>query len=249
MIEQSLSGEKSDFHRSRLYVALMENLRLSGCPVCRMGHEQEHRFIDSLFYEQVNDPGVRQDLKKSMGFCYTHALQVISFGDPLGNAIIYKDILMDVKSRMKGAVAQVGSGSLHAKRVLHRGHESDADSRHPLHADAECPICVARRQADRDCLEFLVSHIDDGALAAAYRRSSGLCAPHLATAVGIVHRRPLERQLVQLEQMESAIMDGLMDELAQIMRRSDYRFADEPSGPERDAWIRAIHKISGSPRL
>ncbi len=100
-----------------------------------------------------------------------------------------------------------------------------------------------------DCLEFLVSHIDDGALAAAYRRSSGLCAPHLATAAGIVHRRPIERQMVQLEQLESAIMDRLIAELTAIMRKSDYRFADEPPGPERDAWIRAIHKISGSPRL
>ena len=83
-----------------------------------------------------------------------------------------------------------------------------------------------------DCLELLVSHIDDGALAA-----------------GIVHRRPIERQMVQLEQLESAIMDRLIAELTAIMRKSDYRFADEPPGPERDAWIRAIHKISGSPRL
>lgn len=249
MIEHSLSREKSDFRRSGLYVALMKNLQLAGCPVCRIGHEQEHRFIDSMFYERVNDPELRQNLKKSMGFCYEHALQVISFGDPLGNAIIYKDLLVDVKNRMKEAVAQAKGGSFATRPFFHRSQESDPDTRHPLHATAECPICVSRRQTDHDYLDFLVTHIDDDALATAYRESFGLCTPHLAAAVRVVHRRCADRRLVQLEQLESVIMDRLVAELKEIMRKSDYRFADEPSGPERDAWMRAIHKISGSPKM
>ena len=247
MIGHSPSSKKSDFQRSGLYVTLMKNLKLSGCPVCRVGHEQEHTFIDSMFYEQVNEPELRQNLKKSMGFCYTHALQVISFGDPLGNAIIYENLLLDVKERMKQAIAKTVNTSSTAKRFFHRSHEPDI--RYPLYANEKCPICVAKRQLDQDYLDFLVSHIDDDALAAAYRQSFGLCTPHLAEAVRIAQRRSFHQQLVQLEQLESAIMDHLIAELKEIMRKSDYRFADDPPGAEKDAWIRAIHKISGSPKL
>jgi hypothetical protein len=34
-------------------------------------------------------------------------------------------------------------------------------------------------------------------------------------------------------------------ELAEIIRKHDYRYRDEPWGPEKDAWSRAAAKLAG----
>ena len=41
----------------------------------------------------------------------------------------------------------------------------------------------------------------------------------------------------------------LADELDEFIRKRDYRFAREPSGSERDSWVRAIEALSGTPGL
>ena len=241
MIGRVRPGEQGDLHRAAPYVTLMEYLALPGCPICRIGHEQEHSFIDILFYERVNEPELRLDLKKSFGFCQAHALQVISFGDPLGNAIIYENLLSDIKERLKTAVAKPAGAAPMVERFF---HSRDGQ---PLSAEAECPICVSKRAREQDYVDFLVCHLDDDALAAAYGLSSGMCVPHLNEAVKIAQRGSFHRQLTRLQRLEAAIMDRLKDELKEIMRKHDYRFSAEPLGPERDAWIRAIRKVSGSP--
>ncbi len=42
---------------------------------------------------------------------------------------------------------------------------------------------------------------------------------------------------------------ALRDELAEFIRKQDYRFRDEGLGAEGDAWIRAIAQVSGARHL
>src|SRR5687767_11547818 len=90
-----------DFHSERITRALpnvmayklLEACREPGCPVCRLEQRSVERYLDSQFYESVNNPAWRDRLRASLGFCQEHAWLAVDqrLGDALGFAIIYRD--------------------------------------------------------------------------------------------------------------------------------------------------------------
>jgi hypothetical protein len=40
-------------------------------------------------------------------------------------------------------------------------------------------------------------------------------------------------------------LEGVQGELAEFIRKNDYRYANEPSGGERDSWLRALRALGG----
>ena len=61
--------------KSFTYFALLEAFEKHGCPVCRFMAEYSQSYLETLFYEQVNDVGIRRKLRASRGFCNWHAWQ------------------------------------------------------------------------------------------------------------------------------------------------------------------------------
>ena len=47
-----------------------------GCPLCRLARAQERRWLWMLLWENVNDPGVRDRIAVSWGFCRRHAWEL-----------------------------------------------------------------------------------------------------------------------------------------------------------------------------
>jgi len=82
------SGEKG-FYDS-VYFDLLDAMRQNTCPLCHLVRKSELRYMDTLFYELVNDVGAREKLRKSYGFCARHAQLAKKVGKPLGIAIIYE---------------------------------------------------------------------------------------------------------------------------------------------------------------
>jgi len=90
---------------------------------------------------------------------------------------------------------------------------------------------------------MLLEHLQAGTLREEYVASGGLCLPHLRVALA---GAPAEARRF-LEAAESDKLAGLREELSDLIRKNDYRFREEPWGPERDAWIRAARKLAGEP--
>jgi len=84
------------------YFALLEACQQPACPVCRLEQQATERYLDHLFYENVNDSGVRSHLRSSLGFCHEHTGLLLNhrLGDPLGMSIIYNDVLGRVLKRL-----------------------------------------------------------------------------------------------------------------------------------------------------
>ena len=61
-----------------------------GCAVCRLVNRTGRRYLESLLYEDVNDPGVQSGFRGSLGFCPRHAHLMLDAGDGLGTAILYR---------------------------------------------------------------------------------------------------------------------------------------------------------------
>ncbi|NLJ39075.1 MAG: hypothetical protein GX432_09985, partial [Candidatus Atribacteria bacterium] len=51
---------------------LKELFQQSGCPLCALKSRFEERYLDVLFYENVNDPNVRERIRNQNGFCQEH---------------------------------------------------------------------------------------------------------------------------------------------------------------------------------
>ncbi len=229
------------------YFALLEACEQIGCPVCRVVQQSVERYLDSLFYEHVNDGWVRRDLRKSLGFCHAHAWLVLDkgLGDALGVAIIYHDILGAVLKRLPQRALPVESKTgLRAwlRRAPRRLVEQLEQVRRALTPQELCPACKQRENSTQTTLQVLMQSLADEAMIAALETSSGLCLPHLKAAIEMVADSQELDLILSISRGKLARLDS---ELAEFIRKNDYRFRDEGFGPERDSWRRAMQITVG----
>ena len=135
------------------FIYLCDALDAEGCAICTLVEKACHRRLDNLFYESVNDVGVRKQLAASRGFCNRHAHLALRIPHTdSGIAIIYADLL-------RGAI--------------------EVPDRQPT---TECIICDTARFNERIFVGELLRWFNDPELRPKYQSSFGLCLPHLQRA-------------------------------------------------------------------
>lgn len=233
--------------RTMSFYDLREAMTQPGCAICRLKAASAERFLDTLLWENVNDPGARYDIRRARGFCHEHAWGLVRYGASLGIAIIMHDVLQNVLKILEGARFQ-------ALPVLSLRRTQEAlDSKQPAAATAElvrqlspqapCPACAQAETMEDIYLSTLVEQFlgEDGLLAA-YQASEGLCLPHFRRALARVRDEAVFEALVHAQR---TIWERLVGHLSEIIRKSDYRFQDEPRGEEVGGALRAIAALSG----
>jgi hypothetical protein len=108
---------------------------------------------------------------------------------------------------------------------------------------AKCLGCVWAENDEKQYLSTLAEHFADPDLSGGILGSRDLCLPHLRKLLEML---PPDQQS-ELRQAMLSHLAELKAELSEIVRKSDYR-CEERFGPEGDAWIRAVAKISGCGR-
>lgn len=68
-----------------------EALNSGQCVLCFGLHQTVTRYLEALFYENVNDPPTRTQLRAAWGFCPRHMEDMLATGDVLGGAILTED--------------------------------------------------------------------------------------------------------------------------------------------------------------
>jgi uncharacterized protein DUF6062 len=104
-----------------------------------------------------------------------------------------------------------------------------------------CPVCVVVQEAEVDKVRLLADFIEDPEMVAVYEASSGLCLTHTVKLCRLLDE-PARRRVVALE---NARIQGLRTELAEVIRKHDYRFHGEPWSEEKTAPSRAVAKVAG----
>jgi hypothetical protein len=204
---------------SSTYENLIAACAQPGCPVCRVARDVELRYLDRLFYEQVNDYNSRVRFRASIGFCAEHAQMACDelSGKSLGLAILYEDLLRIAQEQIEKG-CNIGA----AKGV--------------------CPGCAIREETLQHIHTDLTRHLLAPELSAALRASQGLCFPHFRSAFDAVKSRDKRQFLADLQRPR---LEALRAELADFIRKNDYRFAGEGFGPERDSWRRGVRLVTG----
>jgi len=212
-----------------------EALGLPGCAVCQLAVRSVGRLIHSVAYEQVNDPGLRKELRAARGFCNEHAHRWLREAHSvLGTALIYRDVLSAALDAFDSGAGTNGQRSGLWRGLLGgsvgNGHEG------------LCPACRVQTEAEARYLEALVASLDaDPEVARALDHSDGLCRRHTLAALrigGTGASRILDRT--------RRAMEELLRDLDEVVRKEDYRFRDEPrTDGERTAPARSIDWAAG----
>jgi hypothetical protein len=201
------------------YHRLREQMARPGCAICHLGAEAAARYLETLCAECVTDPEVRSRLRASLGFCGRHAHQLEAMPQRLAIAILYQSFLQRIDDELENWT-----------RPRRR-----QDPRSP------CPVCVSIQEAEGHYLRVMTAFIMDTEMATAYDRSTGLCLDHMIALCRHLDE-PARRRVLAAER---ARLQELGAELAEVIRKHDYRFQDEPWGEEQTAPCRAVAKVTG----
>lgn len=227
---------KQSAPRDSAVFEVRDALEQPGCAVCRLALRSVGRFLQAVAYEQVNDPGLRADLRSAMGFCNQHAYRWLREAhNVLGTAFIYRDILLNaLQSEPKATGVSNGQWGGLLRALL------GADERVTTHV--KCPACRAQREAETRYLEaLLASAAVDEHTQAAVARSQGLCERHVAWA-----RARGGPGADLLTERTRHVLKMLIGELGEVIRKEDYRFRHEArTDGERMAPQRAIAWAAG----
>ncbi len=216
-----------------LYHDLLDALQAEGCAVCRLARGASNSYIHALIYEGVTDVKLRETLRDARGLCYRHGWRLAGQrGSVLGTAIIYRDV---VNTLIKALEANANPPA----RLFGRGQPELSRA---LAASAECPACVLERDAEARQVKVLLSHLNDLALAEAYKQAGGICLPHFQLALG----QAAASAARVLAGWQAEAWSRLRGELDELIRKHDYRFTSETVTPaEADAWERAVAAVVG----
>ncbi|MDQ6670284.1 MAG: hypothetical protein M3069_05965 [Chloroflexota bacterium] len=207
-------------------------LGLPGCAVCRLALRSVGRWLAAVVNEGVNDVQLRDELRAARGFCNVHAHRWLTeVHSVLGTAIVYEDLLK-ASLRELDAADKAQRGGLW--RAIMGAQAIDV---------GDCPACRAQTQAEERFLAALLATVavDPGVL----EGSAGICARHVRSTL----RRGGPGAELILRQTRSAV-ERLLGELAEVIRKEDYRFRHEArTDAERSAPRRAVAHVAGAAGL
>ena len=215
------------------YFNLIDALKGQGCGICSILRDAAYRFMDNLLYERTNDSSFREEIKASLGLCPLHAWQLQKLGDCLSSTAIYDDLVTSIISRIK---------STKNKRSFITAFSGIRDRKYYKNEETVCPVCKVVRSVEKSYVSVFIDSFYEPEFNDAYKKSFGLCLPHLVTVISRCNDNRMIRAILDIE-LEK--MDNLVKELDEIKRKYDYRFSGEGFGKEGSAWIRAVEKMSG----
>jgi len=211
-------------------------LRERGCALCRVLSEAEVRAMDSFIDVSGQLAEARNNFCDRGGFCREHAwlfhrrAALALTGVPV--AKMYEALLRQDISRLE---------QLELDLATHARNRRPPSS---LLERRACPACERTRARLEAKAHGLVAALQEPEIQRAYRESDGLCVQHLDfvgvealasdTAVAAFLIGDLRRRLQRLEQR-----------LASYDRTRDYRFANERTEADANAWTDVVRSYVG----
>lgn len=204
------------------YHEVRDALAEPGCAICRLAVKAVSSYLSGFLWESVNDPAARAAIRDARGFCNYHTHLLTEMASSLSLAIIYEDL-----------VAVAVEDLAHACPGMRRGRRRAS----------VCPACRMRDEATRRYQDALVGALPDPDWRGRLAASDGLCFGHAMQACALAQGES-RAFLVELAERKLTILKA---ELAEVIRKNDYRFSDEPWGAESGSPRRAAAMMAGAP--
>jgi len=246
-----------------LTVRILEGMeKSSGCPLCYLWTEcEEHYLKHMLTNEVVMDPAFRGKVVAAGGFCNRHAhmlYRVIHGGDVedgLGYALYMKDITRKIMEQLSHLHENLSNNfkSSKSRMPFHRKRRDTTALDNIINYDArrqQCPICEHLWSMNQIYLHTLVQMLDDDEnFRVKFSSSKGLCLPHFASAMQIIHINKLKnpihvaKALIDAEIKNLQLIEHLLSE---FIRKQGWEFRNEHPGEEVNANLLALNLLFGA---
>lgn len=210
--------------KDMVYNALIESMTEDRCPVCALIDKRIRQAMDGFLYGSVNDTSIRKQLSDAGGLCNYHAAMLESMGDPLAHALIYSDLM---------------------KLIV-----KDMDSPFPMTLEKltdrnDCYFCCHAEDMEKIYCRAFVQYYGHDEFKQAYSDGGMLCSVHLKI---IAESKKHESEADSIDGIMADTKEKylrLLEQLEEIKRKNDYRFAAEPwTDGAKDAWRRAVSVIN-----
>ncbi len=228
---------------STTYQHLQKALQHSGCPICHIGKQAAHKYLDSILYESVTDPNSRAQLVNSFGFCYHHSRELLDFpGERLASAIIEQSILREAMRRLKSKQSPPKRSLRQTFQAgMNRPQYQSVTVTEPAPGHA-CMACDEQQASEGRVIETLLKHLIDD-LAVPLQHAGGLCWAHLQLAQQLAYKPAIYNAIVSIHEQIWTALNANLDE---FIRKNDYRFRHEAMTDEESTSIaRAIAILTG----
>jgi hypothetical protein len=208
-----MSRRPSERHTTffNLFDALVEK----ECALCHLVAKAGHDALDALLYENVNDPGTREAMSASHGFCAAHAELATSMSDALGVAMLYETLCREAANRVTQEL--------------------------PMAATQPCPICrVAAGAEERYIAEFCL-RVDESDFRERFLASDGFCVPHFQRVITMI---PDMATGGIVRAHEAKMLLALADQLHVFVEKHSYK-NESGFAAEGVSWLRALERLAG----
>jgi len=182
-----------------------------------------------------------QALRDALGFCVTHMRTLAAAAPPEVVGVISGEVADAAIARLRQFLSAFAAASVGpVGRLLRRRHLKAV--RDALARRGRCLACQRVVETEKSMAAELVRALEAEAVARRYQDGPGLCMRHFVAAV-LACEAEMPLRILLRAQRERLL--PLLRDLREYLRKFDYRYRDEPKGPEQDAWLRALERFSG----
>ncbi len=213
-----------------------------GCPLCVVIERSVQRRLEAIADESITDPDARAELRQALGFCAVHGRQWLGLQNALATAIIYHDLCGHLQGILTQSAALTDTDT--RRRLPGRsGNRAGQQLVRDLTPARACPACDHTPAVERYAAQACAAGFTQAAFRAAFAAHPlGLCLPHFRTVLPLLRDPNVLREVVQVQADRFA---ATRTQLAEVIRKYDYRFQQEAKGEEFQAVTRSIALIAG----
>lgn len=141
--------QPQSIEKHSLYYNIKDACESKYCPICFLLDKKERQYIESIFYEYVNDPLLRKKLRDAQGLCQGHVKLFLKYGDAFALAIFANDLVHNF----------IEDWNEHIKL-------------------SECSLCKSFMQNEKRLVDAFVEYLALEKFWQALENSTGLCLQH-----------------------------------------------------------------------
>ncbi len=209
---------------------LLSALPGGGCPVCAQLREVDNRPLGRA---------IEEDRETHPSLCHLHTWQLSEHPDSsAADALLH----LQARSVLSRLAAMISDSEKEGRRSRGGVRLMAGDV---VFEVQPCAVESERAEVEIGWARALARSIRLSETQAAFRRTPGLCLPHLAQALNCSDPAGA-RTLASLEAERIGVVVGDLDE---YIRKHDYRFREEPWGQEVTAPRRAVELVVGEEGL
>jgi len=214
---------------------LCRQLESEACPVCLARGQADRRYVH-WFVERTSERD--SSLETDPGqLCAPHLHDIAVVGEAGAASAAHRQRATRL-GQLQRLLNRLDQSPPPARRGRRRGNEDLPPGCNELTSMEHCPACHARDGVERAQLALVNAALALRPVRDRYEQSHGLCVRHAlqipeGRAADLAHRHADARVSV------------LAWEVEETARKYAWAYRHEPSGPETDAWIRAVGQIDG----